>query len=249
MKQALKITAEKGASSWVTATPLYDHGTILHKGDFVDAIYMRYGWTLPNLSVDCVCQKSAFTLQHALDCMIGGFRVIQHNEVRDVFAQLFRDAGHTVEVEPLLQKLSGEVFDYKSANKENDARSDIKVTGFWREMRQAFFDVKVVSHLLGATQTSAKKLCSRSQRRQRCANTENVFSKSSKAISTPWSLQLLAEWLLNVKSWSRNSRRSWLASKSQPIGGWMASSTAELRTVAHYAFVHSRHSQNEILSH
>ena len=77
--------------------------------------------------------------------MIGGFRVIQHNEVRDVFAQLFRDAGHTVEVEPLLQKLSGEVFDYKSANKENDARSDIKVTGFWREMRQAFFDVKVVS--------------------------------------------------------------------------------------------------------
>ena len=94
MKQALKITAEKGASSWVTATPLYDHGTILHKGDFVDAIYMRYGWTLPNLSTDCICQKSAFTLQHALDCKIGGFRVIQHNEVRDVFAQLFRDAGH-----------------------------------------------------------------------------------------------------------------------------------------------------------
>jgi len=43
---------------------------------------------------------------------------------------VFRDAGHTVETEPLLQKLSGEGFEYKSANKEDDARSDIKVTGF-----------------------------------------------------------------------------------------------------------------------
>jgi len=145
MKFALKVSAEKGASSWVTATPLFDHGTVLHKGDFVDAIYMRYGWTLPDLPVRCGCQQAAFSLQHALDCKTGGYRTIQHNEVRDVFAQVFRDAGHTVETEPQLQPLSGEGFDFKSANKEDDARSDIKVTGFWREMRQAFFDVKVVS--------------------------------------------------------------------------------------------------------
>jgi hypothetical protein len=51
-----------------------------------------------------------------------------------------------VEVEPKLQELSGEAFDYKSANKEADARSDIKCCGFWgRGMRQAYFDVKVVS--------------------------------------------------------------------------------------------------------
>jgi len=145
MKLALKTTLEKGASSWVTATPLYDHGTVLHKGDFVDAIYMRYGWTLPDLPTTCSGCQCAFTLQHALECKVGGFRTIQHNEVRDVFAQVFRDAGHTVETEPLLQKLSGEGFEYKSANKDDDARSDIKVTGFWRELRQAYFDVKVVS--------------------------------------------------------------------------------------------------------
>jgi hypothetical protein len=144
MKLAMKTTTEKGASSWVTATPLYDHATVLHKGDFVDAVYMRYGWTLPDLPVSCPC-GAAFNMQHALDCMLGGFRTIQHNEVRDVFAQLMRDAGHTVETEPPLQKLSGEVFEYKSANKEDDARSDIKASGFWREMRHAYFDVKVVS--------------------------------------------------------------------------------------------------------
>jgi hypothetical protein len=140
----MKNTVEKGASSWVTATPLYDHGTVLHKGDFVDAVYMRYGWILPDLPVKCPC-GSAFSLQHALDCKLGGFRTIQHNEVRDVFAQVMRDCGHVVETEPALQKLSGEGFEFKSANKEDDARSDIKVTGFWREMRQAYFDVKVVS--------------------------------------------------------------------------------------------------------
>ena len=50
-----------------------------------------------------------------------------------------------VEVEPKLQALSGEAFDYKSAIKDNEARSDIMVGGFWSTMRQAFFDVKVVS--------------------------------------------------------------------------------------------------------
>ena len=41
--------------------------------------------------------------------------------MRDVLAQCMREAGHTlVEVEPQLQELSGEVFEYKSANKEDD---------------------------------------------------------------------------------------------------------------------------------
>src|SRR5438132_5735261 len=48
-----------------------------------------------------------------------------------------------VEVEPRLQELSGEVFDYESANVESEARSDIKCCGFWSTMRQAYFDVKV----------------------------------------------------------------------------------------------------------
>ena len=98
-----------------------------------------------NLPTTCACGMS-FNIQHALDCKLGGLRTIQHNEVRDVLAQCMREAGHTlVEVEPQLQELSGEVFEFKSANKEADARSDIKCCGFWSNKRQAFFDVKVVS--------------------------------------------------------------------------------------------------------
>jgi hypothetical protein len=145
LKLAVKAASEKGASSWVTACPSYDHGTVLHKRDFVDACYIRYGWTLLNLPVTCAC-GSAFNVQHALDCKLGGLRIVQHNEVRDTIAQCMREAGHTaVEVEPQLQALEGEVFDYKSANKDDEARSDIKCCGFWSKMRQAYFDIKVVS--------------------------------------------------------------------------------------------------------
>jgi len=145
LKLALKAATEKGASSWVTAAPSYDHGTVLHKGEFTDAVYIRYGWEMLNLPSTCAC-GTAFNIQHALDCKLGGLRTIQHNEVRDVVAQCMREAGHSlVEVEPQLQELSGEVFEYKSVNVEADARSDVKCCGFWTAKRQAFFDVKVVS--------------------------------------------------------------------------------------------------------
>ena len=114
LAQAIKNSSEKGASSWVTAAPSFDHGTVLHKGQFVDACCIRYGWTLPDLPLTCAC-GSSFSLQHALDCQLGGLRTIQHNEVRDVLAQCMREAGHSlVEVEPELQPLK---FFYKSAKR------------------------------------------------------------------------------------------------------------------------------------
>ena len=147
LTQAIKCSSEKGASSWVTASPSFDHGTVLQKGQFVDACCIRYGWTLSDLPLKCACGLN-FSLQHALDCQLGGLRTIQHNEVRDVLAQCMREAGHSlVETEPQLQPLTGEGFHYKSANKDDEARSDIKCYGFWSTMRQAYFDIRVISPL------------------------------------------------------------------------------------------------------
>src|ERR1700760_2593078 len=68
-------------------------------------------------------------LQHSLDCKLGGYRSLQHNEVRDLFAECLREAKfHAVETEPTLQPLSGEAFKFKSSNK--DARSDVKCWDF-----------------------------------------------------------------------------------------------------------------------
>ena len=76
--------------------------------------------------------------------------MIQHNEARDLVAGCMREAGFSaVETEPRLQDLTGETFEYKSAIKDSEARSDIKCYGFWKHMRQAYFDIKVVSHFAG----------------------------------------------------------------------------------------------------
>ena len=66
LKKAVQAASEKGASSWLTAVPTYDHGTILHKGDFVDSLCIRYGWAIQGLPLNCGC-GAPFSLQHALD--------------------------------------------------------------------------------------------------------------------------------------------------------------------------------------
>ena len=144
---SIEIASVKGASSWVTTLPLFDQRTILHKGEFVDAMYLRYGWVPPDLPTTCAC-GARFDVTHAFDCKVGGYRIIQHNEVRDLLATSLREAGYaSTEIEPKLQPLTGEEFELKSANKEDDARSDVKCTGFWRAARHAYFDIKLVSPL------------------------------------------------------------------------------------------------------
>ena len=47
-----------------------------------------------------------------------------------------------VEVEPVLQEVTGETLNH-GANKAPDARLDIHARGFWERQRSAFFDVRV----------------------------------------------------------------------------------------------------------
>ena len=180
MKLATKLATEKGASSWVTAMPSNEHSTVLHKGDFRDACAIRYGWQLRDLPHECGCGE-AFSVQHALDCPLGGYRTMQHDTVKNLLAECMREGGvKGVEVEPQLQPLSGETFKYRTANKEDDARSDIKCFGFWTNSRFAFFDVKVVSPFAKSySSLSTKQLFRQSEKaknreyRERILNVEH----------------------------------------------------------------------------
>ena len=42
---AVQLACEKGASSWLCALPLQEHGFALHKSAFRDALDFRYGWS------------------------------------------------------------------------------------------------------------------------------------------------------------------------------------------------------------
>ena len=73
----------------------------------------------------------------------GGLPTLRHNEIRDLAAELLREVCHNVSVEPGLQALDGEHIRPHTANREDEARLDIRENGFWSRGREAFFDVKV----------------------------------------------------------------------------------------------------------
>ena len=141
-KRLMECATEKGASAWVTTLPIDDHGFFLHKGDFRDALCLRYGWPVSGLPQKCCC-GSVFSIDHAMTCHKGGYPSIRHNEIRDVSANLLSEICHNTCVEPVLQPLSGESFQSRSANTQDDARCDIRARGFWSRGQDAFFDVRV----------------------------------------------------------------------------------------------------------
>ena len=142
MKSCLEIAQSNGASSWLTALPIKDEGFHLNKREFWDAICIRYDWPIPFLPSTCVCNKP-FDVSHALSCKKGGFVTLRHNEVRDITAEMLNEVCRNVSKEPVLQPLTGECFNERTAITSNEARVDIGARDFWTRGQQAFFDVRV----------------------------------------------------------------------------------------------------------
>ena len=134
-------SSEKGASSWLTVIPLKELGYDLNKGEFRDALKLRYNWEFSDIPHRCVCGNS-FDANHAMICRNGGLVIQRHNEIRDLEAALLGTVCKDVLIEPPLQDITGEILN-DGANKSKDARLDIMARGFWERQRSAFFDVRV----------------------------------------------------------------------------------------------------------
>ena len=141
LKRCVDLAKEKGASSWLTALLLSEHGFSLHKGEFRDAVCLRYDWELKNVPQTCNCGDH--TINHSMSCHMGGFPTKRHDEIRDITATLLTEVCHNVATEPPLQPLSGETLNYRTANRDNGARLDIRVSGFWNRSQDAFFDIRI----------------------------------------------------------------------------------------------------------
>ena len=135
---------EKGASSWLGALPLEAHDFNLTKFEFHDALALRYKKDLKKLPSKCPCGTD-FTVTHALNCHLGGFANKRHDRIRDVECQLLKMVVHDVESEPQLQPVADKRGYCASAILRDDARSDVRARGFWREGQNAFFDVRITN--------------------------------------------------------------------------------------------------------
>ena len=122
--------------------PIKEHSFFLNKGEFKDALHLRYGWDIQNAQQSCVCGFS-FSIDHAMICKRGGFSILKHNEIRDLTANLLTEVFHNVATEPPLLPHTGESFSHRSTNVSMEARLDIKARGFLNLAQDAFFDVRV----------------------------------------------------------------------------------------------------------
>ena len=82
--------------------PLEEHGFLLHKGDYSDALCLRYGWQIQNLPLHCTC-GDPLSVDHARCCLKGGFPTLHHNEIRGMSAKLLGYVCPNTCIEPGLK--------------------------------------------------------------------------------------------------------------------------------------------------
>ena len=139
--RAVDLATQKGASSWLTVSPIRDMNFDLNKSEFRDAVKFRYVWEVPGTPSVCVC-GDYFNVDHAMICKRGGFVSQRHNELRDLETEMLCIMCSGVEIEPVLQDMTGEELN-RGANTAPDAQLDIVARGFWEKQRSAFFDVRI----------------------------------------------------------------------------------------------------------
>ena len=140
-KRLNETNREKRVSNWLLVLPMVENGFDLTKQQFWDSITLRYGWSIANLRTTCAC-GSIYTIEHSMSCKKGGFINIRCNDVRDLTAKLLSEVCHDVQVEPTLLSLTGEWMEHRNAIEVKEARSDIRVRGFWIRGQQEFFRYK-----------------------------------------------------------------------------------------------------------
>ena len=141
-QRADELASEKGASNLLTVKPIDEMGFTLNKGEFRDALKLGYDWEIADKPSICVC-VDVFNVDHAMVCRRGGFIIQRHNELGELEADMLSMVCNDVEIEPVLQELTGESLS-SGANRAPDARLDIHaMPSNWERQRSAFFDVRV----------------------------------------------------------------------------------------------------------
>ena len=154
----MELVSEKGASACLAGCHPNRRAWVLPvQTGFRDAICIRYGWEPFRFPALCSC-GAPFSTTHAFSCSKGAFPSIRHDHIRDLTALLMTVVCKNVEIEPTIQPLSGETFQNRTANKEDNARQDIRAQGFWGGQKEsAFFDIRVFNPYAPSNSTKSQE--------------------------------------------------------------------------------------------
>ena len=108
--------------------PLKELHCNLNKKEFRDAIKLRYDWEKKDIPMICACGVQ-FSVDHAWVCQRGRFIIQRHNELSELETDMLWMVCNNVEVEPVLQELTGEMLNH-GYTKALAARLDIHARCF-----------------------------------------------------------------------------------------------------------------------
>lgn len=185
LSKAMDLASQPGASSWLTSLPIKEHGFCLHKGAFVDAMALRYGWAPTKTPTHCAC-GATFAVDHLLSCPRGGFPSLRHNEIRDLTARLLTEVCNDVQVEPELQEITTEALSGRSANTTNGARLDVAASGFWGGRRErTLVDVRVFNPFAPSNSNTTLDRCFTKHEREKARAYEQRVREVEHATFVP----------------------------------------------------------------
>ena len=99
------------------------------------------GWwlmrDLTDLPSKCDGCGASLTMQHALDCKVGGLVIQRHNEIRDCIGDIAAQVWTQVVREPIVKEAETQIGD-------SGLRLDLGVHGIWQSQAEALFDFKVI---------------------------------------------------------------------------------------------------------
>ena len=113
----------------------------MNKQEFRDGICLRYSWRIPNTPSFCGCGDKN-SIDHTLNCKLGGYVTMRHNNIRDLEAALLKNICKDVKVEPELLPLGNSGTE--STNDAEKARLDVSAIGIWSSMERTFLDIRVM---------------------------------------------------------------------------------------------------------
>ena len=90
------------------------------------------------------CRKRN-SIEHTLDCKLGGYVHIRHNNIRDTEAQIMRDFAFDVSIEPGLEKESKNVRLAPGTKTEDNARLDVSAGGIFSSHGRTFFHLRITN--------------------------------------------------------------------------------------------------------
>jgi len=114
-------------------------------------------------------------MNHSQGCKLGGWIVARHNDVREFLIRWISVCAHPVREPPLHPLQGGDNFQYRTANIDPDARSDVKVEGLLDPHRPTFIDVAIFNrHELTYAQKDLPSIFHDLERRKERAYSERI---------------------------------------------------------------------------